>query len=257
MPVRRHSLDMPCQVRGHVRRALTAIAIALLVSLCARNVRAEIQSDEANFWMIPSWRLSNALHRSTLPDELKLCQPVGKSCRALQTLGPGEYHRGPVWTTDIELGVEVIGLGPFRLGMELSAGWGTGPPGRASPARPSQPGLAPPADGLGAVTTLSSQWQRIAESLVFGLRVRGESWRAFVEAVPGFTNLETSLDGVSRRSMVAIASAFTFGTRTGVELIANRWFSAGAFGGVGFGAITDVTAGVRLEFIPVPNRPKR
>jgi hypothetical protein len=238
----------------------SAVVTALVVLGCEKNARADIHWDDARYWMIPSWRLSSALHRSTLPDELTLCQPAGKTCPALRTLGPGEYQRGPVWTTAIELGAEMIALGPFRFGIEGSFGWGTGPPGRV-------PELAPhtgvvPTSGIGTAQTLSSQWQRSAGGLVFGLRVRGESWRAFVDAVPGFTNLETSLDGAGPNGnpLVAIGTAYTLGTRAGIGIIANRFLSASAFGGVGWGEITDVTAGVRLELMtdalhPPPNAP--
>jgi hypothetical protein len=231
-------------MRNSPRALLVAITIAL-IGLVSRVASASEGStptdppppsssprwDTSSLWIGPEWRLGASMHRTSLSPTLDVCRPYAKSCTHVTNVPRSALDGDHVDGTVADFGADVLGIGPLRLGIDLSVGTGDGPSTHA----PSVPGVA-------------GGWMWSQGGIDLGLRFRGDRWAAFTELTGGFITMNASVTGIKDAdSLVANAGGYVVGARAGGGVLVTRWLSASAYVGGATGQVTDVSAGVRLE----------
>jgi hypothetical protein len=218
---------------GKALRALVLAFVAAAIVFVPRAASADESRrwDTSDLWIGPEWRLGPSMHRTTLARTIEICRPYGKRCDHVTSVARSTLDGDRVDSAALDFGADVLGIGPLRLGLEMSLGAGDGPS-----ARPH------------VVPAVVDGWAFSKGELDLGLRFRGDHWAAFTEITGGFINLNASVAGIKDASdLTAAGGGYVVGARAGAGVLVTQWLSAGAYAGAATGQVNDVSAGLRLE----------
>jgi hypothetical protein len=214
-------------------RALLVALFAFAVVFISRVASADESPrwDTSSLWIGPEWKLGGSMHHTTLARDIDICHPYSKQCTHVATVPRSALDGNQVDSGAVDFGANFVGIGPLRLGMEMSLGLGDGPSTRTH-----------------VVPAVVDGWVFSEGAVDLGLRFRGDRWAAFVELTGGFITLNANVAGIKDAdSLVANGGGYFAGGRVGGGVLITEWLSASAYAGGAAGQVSDVSLGLRLE----------